>query len=153
MKWTVANIFAHKLYKESGKMIATIKHRKNEYIGYDTDGTSLISVMCSDGNNFTAVAGENTLDAKMLLRDNGKSVGFRPARADSISFNWNNQPVCIKQTERRDFTVSASAISGMITGMLGRKAIIEMNVDDDELAVILYIFAYIMLHEDDVDIV
>jgi hypothetical protein len=153
MKWTVNNFPTHKLCNENGEVVASIKHRGSSYAGYSKGGTQFISVACGDENSFIVSIRGCVLDARMELGDNTKSIVFRPARAECIRFRWNESPVCIKQLERRDFVVSSAMISGTVTGMLGWRAAIHVSTEDEVFAALLYIFAHIMLHEDDVDIV
>ena len=70
-----------------------------------------------------------------------------------MTFSWNCRTVCIKPTKLRDHTISTPIISFSIKGMFGHEASRAANPDMPGFAALLYIFAYIMLHEDDVGIV
>lgn len=153
MEWTVTNVFTRKLRRSDGAVAISIRKQSKAYLGYDPEGSFLFSVTPGSGRVLHAKVGEKAFDAVMRTAFSQKSAWFRPARADRIEFPWNGQVVRLTQTERRAFAVSAPSTTGGITGMLGIKATVRLSTESDTLAALLYLFAAVMLHEDDIDVV
>lgn len=159
MIWKVKKgICRQVLYRKSSntailEAAAYIGEKKGSCTILDKNGKVLFKVG-KKGETLISIqsAGGDEQIAEMVLSKN-KSL-LQPPKADRIILLWNKRTIVLVQSERRSYTFWHNYEKfGGIEGMLKRVVTIHSAEDDsDEMMALLYVLSYIMLHEDDMDI-
>lgn len=152
MRWIATHRLVHKLRTENSETVAVIRIHHGQYLCQDINGNMLFSVYRENESSFIIRFEDEQIKAS-LAHDTTHSIFCLPPRARTVAFSWKKQTITITQTEKRTFTLASETMNGRITGMLRLKAIAVYSSNCVGIAALFYLFSYIMLHEDDVDIV
>ncbi|GEM_PF-6056893 len=146
-------IDSYRIMKCDKKISAFITVRKGSYIIKNPAGDDIITIHKINPTEFEIKGSAGNGSAVMALRE--QSFIFRPPFADCITLDWNDTDTIIRQTSKRDFDIfSQGDKCGTIDNMLRPFPRIDLTYDcTPEFAALLFSFANIMLHEDDVDII